>query len=751
MSTPVTDNLGIPVTPPANYANASPQIVVEIYPQSGGTYTFNGGAAGILQATIHKNIHTTNGEFNLLVAPGGPNGVSDPNSWASIINPNSLCIISLSRGGSQRTVMVGVVTGIEEDQAWSNNKVIRGIRITGVDFSYYFTTFSLYTLSFLGLLSTALPQGAAGYLVNLYSQMLTGSPSQVANEYLTEVMLGMGNQAKPGVLQNTYLFYKGNQFFLYQLFSSWIQTFPALIPFMGDLMNSEGTWMDKFLSFLPFPFYEFFITTAESKDYAALGTPPSGDYVTTAASAFTTQGYNTVSPTVIGRILPFPWVEYPATPVTSSNTATLSPGSTASPSIPATVPILHNYDVWNKLPIFSLGEFSFIQSQVKYDTDEVCNFLAIQLEDTNQIANGYGLSPTMVSMEVLGAIVDKYSINTFGYRANFKDIRWLTWASPSVLPIGNLPFNPQMTSNLLLGMLASYYIPLGQMLQGQCTFPMWPDVLPGNRFEYLPFKNQIPYLFYIEGVTHNYSFGGSCTTRVEISRGLQATEYNDPNLLADLLMDVVIRKDGQLVTRLDLANNKPAFHVTPAAVQATIAKQTFPWGGPAPVVNPPPVNNTAYDSNFRNAANNASCSGLPGAPAGSPSLANILKGIAYTESSFRPGITGPANSNGSVDYGLMQINSNTLASLQSKGLYTNVNTDPVPAGTVAPANSIFNPDTNLAIAAHIFCSGYNSSAPNPIPQAVATYNTGNPTYTAGTLGGHYAYKVGINTGAFPPL
>ena len=56
---------------------------------------------------------------------------------------------------------------------------------------------------------------------------------------------------------------------------------------------------------------------------------------------------------------------------------------------------------------------------------------------------------------------------------------------------------------------------------------MWPDVIPGFRFRCFPFKNTEEYEFYIEGVTHNYVFGGPSFTVVELSRGLRTTDYGN--------------------------------------------------------------------------------------------------------------------------------------------------------------------------------------------------------------------------------
>src|SRR6266853_810056 len=128
------------ITPDPSFAMGAPEIGVEIYPHEGGQFTFDGSKNGIISAEITKNIRQTNGgSFSIDIAPGGPNGVEDKLTWTSIITPNSLVVIYLSRSNSKRIVMIGIVTKIEEAQIWNNRSVIRTIKITGLDFNYYFS------------------------------------------------------------------------------------------------------------------------------------------------------------------------------------------------------------------------------------------------------------------------------------------------------------------------------------------------------------------------------------------------------------------------------------------------------------------------------------------------------------------------------------------------------------------------------------------------------------------------------------
>ena len=762
------------IYPPTNYTFNSPQISVDIYPQSGGKYTISGGNAGILQAVIKKNIRDDRGgTFSLLLAPGGPNGVNDPNSWTNIINMNSLITIFLGRGSSKRIVMAGIVNEIEEDQVWDNNPVKRVTKIYGLDFTYFFNSFSFYSLTFLGLITTALPFGAAGYLLGLWNKQFQGPPNEVAFEYMQYIMLGVGNPTKPAVLDNTYIYYKGNKLFLRQIFGYWFEHFDSFVPFLADLVNSEGNWMDKFTSFLPWPYYEFFVTTAETQDYPvfASATPTSGipstlppstivstsDEVGTPTNTFADDNnISNVFPAIIGRINPLPWVEYPDTPYyalpgtlpptsvvpAASGAPSLLPPTvittTSPPSILPPVSIvssvvgnpspnvnLHSTR-WDALNIYSLGAYSFIDSKVGYDTSEVFNFFAVQTTDSSQIAANFGGNPLSFSFEMFGGIIDFYSINTFGYKPKWIDLRWLTVFGS----LGASVTDQQTLMTNLLGQLASYYIPSANMLKGSVSFPMWPDVLPGNRFIYSPFKGGLnPYMFYIEGVTHTYNFGAMSYTTLDLSRGLLQSIYNDPTELAGILLDTQIRKDGTFTLRSDINTNISAYHITPSNVTSRSSIANFPWAAAPPNVtiiakNYPAGTTTAYDPYFIAAAAGTTCGST------SQITPELLKAIAYQES-------GVNNSNNNLNpnhdgvnyYGTMQVASNAgynNSELQSNPQY-NIN-----AGAQILCNKLQSTGNNLYQALALYggvTGGFNTPAGMSYVYSVLSYANNSSTLT----------------------
>lgn len=88
----------------------------------------------------------------------------------------------------------------------------------------------------------------------------------------------------------------------------------------------------------------------------------------------------------------------------------------------------------------------------------------------------------------------------------------------------------------------------------------------------------------------------------------------------------------------------------------------------------------------------------------------ILSAVMDKESTGNP-IAVHVNSNGTADYGLMQINSNNLAGL---GLNK---------------ESVYDPATNINAGASILASNY--SAYGSWDQALSAYNTGSPTKGAG--------------------
>lgn len=108
---------------------------------------------------------------------------------------------------------------------------------------------------------------------------------------------------------------------------------------------------------------------------------------------------------------------------------------------------------------------------------------------------------------------------------------------------------------------------------------------------------------------------------------------------------------------------------------------------------------------------------------------DLLKAIAQRESGFRPDAIGPANANGSRDYGIMQINSLTA---QRYG--------------VEPSMLVNSPRDSIRLAARYLSDVRQElgGSPNPI-QLAAAYNAGAPAVKRGNL--DYAYSIPVVTHA----
>lgn len=584
--------------PPLSYGIGTPDIGVEIWPHEGGSFTFYGSKTGIISAEIHKDIRDKDGgKFIINIAPGGPKGVNDNISWTQILTPLSLVIITLSRAGSKRIVMIGVIYSCAETQSWSKQGARRVTQIIGGDFTYFFSSFSYYTMAYLGIQGQAgldaapIGTGPGGFIAGASGKLFIGSPAEVGDLWINDIMLGpapVGTTPPDvalAVLQQTYIMYQNQKIFLYQFIGHWFEAFiengqGVAVPYLSDVLNSEGTWFDKFLAIFPPTNYEFFVTTAATSDYPGISsaagnnnsTSPKAtfDFINSFASipsqTINVQGFNTVSPLVIARVNPLPWLTYGKTGSISDYTLT--------------------QDRWQALPTFSLGTFGFIESKVEYNTEDISNFFVVSGWDTNAVAQSQGnTDANAFAMAFLGGIVAHYSINTYGFRPKTETIRWLTFLAKIGFPqLKNLKTS---VASVLLGKLASFYLPTPNMLKGSVSFPLWPDVLPGNKFTYTPYKNNDSYEFYIEGVTHIYEFAGESMTILTLDRGMKLNDYNDPTILTGVMADTYVRQNGILVQRSDLATTVGAYYVdiaTSATLPGGILASPY-YSGP-PTIKP---------------------------------------------------------------------------------------------------------------------------------------------------------------------
>lgn len=571
------------VNVPSDFLNAGINFNVDIYPHEvyvSSPVTLHGSQTGILSASIVKNIRNrTGGEFILSLAPGGPNGVNSNPTWTQIITPSSLAVIYLQRGASKRIFMIGIVTKIEETEIWTSGKVQRVINLYGVDFTYYFSVMSYYEMMYFGLLQSNQFSGVAGFIFGEFGGTFSGPPVTEAWQWLTLVMLGVGNTTSPAVLEQTYVTYKNSKIFIKDLFGYWFEPFneagqTAYFPLFTDLMNSEGSWMDKLLSILTWPYYEFFIDTVTDSDFPIIPqiqgiNSPSTGYAKSPAQKIFLSGYNSAYPVVIGRVNPLPWI-----------------------SIDASQNIQYHHTRWDALPIYDYSKTGFITSKLYFSMEEVANFFSLNTTDSRTLAQTAGVAnPQLFAINMLGAMYDQNSINNYGYRPQFANTRWLTSIKPNSTtgPAVNLTY----MSAVLIGKHASYYEPTPYMMKGEIQIPMWPDIRPGNRFVCNPFKAPIndpygQYMFYIESVNHQYAFGGASTTTLEVTRGLPKIEYDNPDLMKQLHAGQVEKINGklQLRTAASLKSSPGLIFVNPSIIANVniaespynIAKAIYPGG-----------------------------------------------------------------------------------------------------------------------------------------------------------------------------
>ena len=515
---------------------ASPKISVEIYPYFGGKYTFTDQNNTLLQVVTNKNIrNSTGGHFHILLAPGGPGGVNDATTWSSIIIPNSLVIIRMARAGSTGTPMVGVVTSSRETQQWrANQSAGRAIEIKGSDFTFFFTNFSYFTLQEFGLVAANLFQ-VLGSIAGIAGGqgLVTGSPGSVGQAWYEKIMAG--NNGILSVLNWAI----GNQRISYNNVVAYgFEDYPAqsgaTVPVSLNFMNSEGTWMQKFQTIYTFPLYEFFVNTAPASVISSKSNSPkpfysfaSYDQISKIVSS-DSGIYAAGVPTVVARVNPLPYAVYD----------------------PSSDSWLWDSTRWDSLPTFS-ADNGFMESSIQMDASEVRNFYLF-LPNFVLALTGGSISNIVSSMEQYGLMADFSSLDRFGYRPAIIDTLW--YADPAgYYAIKNAAAGVTQNDFIktfveITSRIASYYEPTPSMFRGEVTIPLRPDIIPGCKFRYNPYKGDVngDYLFYIEGVTHNWIYGGQTTTKLELARGLAETDYSDTALMIKLHTGSVHRIDGKL-------------------------------------------------------------------------------------------------------------------------------------------------------------------------------------------------------------
>ncbi len=542
----------------------APQTIVTIYPFEGGSYTFSGATNGLLAVQTAKGLSNSVGTFTLQMAPGGPYGLNARPSWTDIITPMSLVVIGMARGAYRQIVMVGIVNSIQEDQSWVTNKgTQRTITIQGVDFQYFFTLPNYYTLSFLGGVGAGAVAGQAELLGNLSNSQVDSSPDIFAAAWYKGIMAGPGS-----IMANLSFPVGASRVPFYNMVGQYWEPYGGniTIPFAAYYMMADGAWYDKFMEIFPFPWYEFFITTAPSGYYPGTGTQDVAYIPPT--TTFNLPGFAPAFPQIIARVNPLPWTPNPS-------------GSTTNPQLQM------DQSRWSALPNFTTSENSGISHTVAFSDAEVYNYFIINPTIMTQLLGG---SNSVVAPFVFtfAAWADTASIHRYGYRPLISELQW--FADPAgvhaqSLTAGGGTFGDFQTlvANLALKQ-TSYYEPTPNMASGQITTRLRPDILPGTRFTFAPYKDSEQWQFYVEAVDHNYAFGDASTTTLQLSRGLPVSAYANTDLMLALHTGNAQRKNGAYSIGLPPGLGSPLQPVNMNNMQSIVTgiapAYTTPQNGP---------------------------------------------------------------------------------------------------------------------------------------------------------------------------
>ncbi len=549
---------------------AAPRCFIDVYPYEGGQFTVSGNSVAFLGVTTSKSITGGgNGTFTLTLAPGGPYGLNARPTWTEIFTPFSLVVIGMQRSFHAAVVMVGLVVSTEESMSRDSSGVQRVIQVTGEDFTRIFNTFSYYNLSVqtgitppnIGLLG--LPSVIAG--------ALQGTPDTIGSVWYNRIMAG-----PDGLLASTSFAYRGSRVTFTELMATWFEPYPANIdiPTLAPFLVDEGSWTNKFLTFFPYPWYEFFIQTAPVNYYktiiaqesALVGVAPNQQptpLINAAATPVVMTNFPPVSPTLVARVNPLPFL-------------------TASGS--STTPTYHiNTARFVHLPNYGIdSNKGSIGQKLGYSEVEVKNYYVFM---PTWLLTAFGQSNGSITpfQLLFSSWIDQASIHRYGYRPNTAEVRWMAdkgeYAQAlAANGLGASDFN-QLVADLSLRPV-SYYEPTPNMLRGVVKTELRPDILPGNTFTFAPYRDGVPWAFYINAVTHTVPFNGMATTELSLSRGLTVSDYNNADLMVALHTGNAQRVNGSLAVGLPPGIGKPLLPLNLDTIPGIVFGLSGPFGSP---------------------------------------------------------------------------------------------------------------------------------------------------------------------------
>jgi hypothetical protein len=508
---------------------------LEIYPFEGGPYYLTGGQ--IREITMEKSLlNGSVGRAIIRLAPGGPLGPESIPDWTQVITPMSHILIGMSRGSRSAIILDGVVIKINETQEWitrEEGSVVGRFPVLEVaDFAWFFRTFNWYALTFLGMTAGAAvgealgfqPAGIPAILSSGEVGLLGGwnssnsGPAVVAKGWYDKIMAGDG-----GILNKTFVTHQRNsRIYFHDILSTVWENYPkAFIPIGMFFMATEQTWMDKFLTMLPWPWYEFFITTATVDDYKLASGASSQSTDGRVFTMDTQPNADPAGPALVARVSPIP-------------TLAMTAGDN---------PAFGDLDMtkWNALTLVQ-PDSSFFMSNVEFDTELAYNYYVMNPMIASGLYGNDNANTTPFTFAPFASAADPASIHRYGYRPNIGTTYWFFDPTGTAGQDQSLDIPGAMAT--ILGKRISAVHPMPLMARAAVTLPLMPDVKIGTRFRYQPFKDNVTWDFYIEEVTHHFIFGGPSTTALTLSRGLPTSVYNDVSLLKDVVTGNAMRVGG---------------------------------------------------------------------------------------------------------------------------------------------------------------------------------------------------------------
>lgn len=549
---------------------AAPSCSIELYPFEGGTYTLQGGQ--IQSAVVRKSLYDGSvGTFEISLAPGGPQGPESLASWSEVITPMSHALIGMSRGDDAAVVLDGVVTNPGETQTWRTSSrgsfATRGQGFSGGDFAWFFRTFNYYALTFYGLTAGTPLGGNLSLLPGPFAQYINAgllggtsssdsNPVQVGRTWFRNIMGG-----EHGILGHTYIPYQNGsrKAFFETVGANWENYPDVYIPYGDFFMTHEESWMEKFLGIFPFPWYEFFVTTAAATDYARVSSATGIDDVGTRFGMDSIPNAPRAGPLIVARVNPCP--QFKVLPVGSGGTTNIG-----------------SMDVtrWNALPLYDLTKqpYSFTRMSIGFSAEDARNFYQLNPSGWSTILTGNNSGNNSAPLTFVAA-ADAASIQRYGFRPRIGNTRWLFDPQGLAAQAGA---NILDTIAFLTGALIGWHHPTPLMAAGDITLPLTPSILIGTRFRFAPFKTDPKtWDFYVVAVEHRFEFGGNSSTRLTLARGLPTEVYADTadgGLLRAIYTGNAMRKDGIYVVGLP-TNSAPPLQFINTPEQAQQLNQTL--------------------------------------------------------------------------------------------------------------------------------------------------------------------------------